>query len=1029
MVAGAQAQQQFIANTSQTGQDVYDAAKGGNIPLAALRLGGGLVGMVGNAANIPLQMGTAVLHNIPGVDQASNWLSQKAVQPTMQAIGNLPVGPTTLQGPPEGPLVPQGTSLSQLYQNMSPENQRDIGYALNVGSLGLPLAGRGVAEAVGGVGKAIESSAVKAQLQDVADMATKIPQKFLKKFNGADDIEKRQQFTATVQNNGLQDLIPNPKQLADVAGNKANALIDGATAKLSTYAGENPNIVVNPVAEIKSIYGDPSDPMSGAYKTTIADAGQPVTEALANPGAEERTAHKAYVDFLSSPAIQKFNLPMTVDKLADFKKAINPTGDLFSRASDDVATTVYDNLRQNIYHDIIDKISEFVPEAQADLTKSKNLINVQNAATAIAASGEKASVQQKGILNKIISGVLPTGGLALGGGLLGADALGHALGATSGGALGFGVDLARKNILTAPNMATFGRGLQNVGGAGVDLANAMGANIPGQMINSGGQALNNLKFQNRPGSIGGALSPDEIVAQSQALKGGAGPAIPQSVVPSTRLLPTSTDYPSGAILHTEDIKNIINKGQSLPSNAIIPDSYFSRSGDSPLHFGKNTRINGYLDVNDRPGEVIISPGTQMEALNADNANLSSIPANMGLDGGALKYLSIANTDVKVMPPGTKVSGYASIAGTKIKQLPPDFEAELLDMRNTKNIDIPDGVQKVIVDRGFFNRVPDDKVLNYINDIDKMVTKYPGTIDNHLIEEYQTRIDKVRNNIEGISPSIEPPKTLTEEDADNRLVEGAIEGNTIIDGSINPGRPGPLYNGQLKMGDNIHIKGNLTIPQILMQKIPNNITVDFVTDISWSKITNIGRNFKSDQLRAAWSDLKALPTDMQVRNLVDISNTQINKIPSNLKTNTLNISGSKVTSLPPNLQVGYVFAQQMPSNFTVPTLSSRITHLVISKSDLPNLLNNIPDSNIPLWIDDIKKVSIGNSNEFDDVVQDAYADRWARINPNNMKGNTALKMLLGMSGASAAGLAAPKIAKTIGNLINNQGTPVSQLKKE
>ena len=67
-----------------------------------------------------------------------------------------------------------------------------------------------------------------------------------------------------------------------------------------------------------------------------------------------------------------------------------------------------------------------------------------------------------------------------------------------------------------------------------------------------------------------------------------------------------------------------------------------------------------------------------------------------------------------------------------------------------------------------------------------------------------------------------------------------------------------------------------------------------------------------------------------------------------------------------------------------------------------------------------------SDEFDSDVQDAYAERWEKIDRNNLKGNAAIQMLLGMSGASAAGLAAPKLIKM---LTNKQGTPVSQLKKE
>jgi hypothetical protein len=156
---------------------------------------------------------------------------------------------------------------------------------------------------------------------------------------------------------------PTQKHVAEQAHDKAQEITEGVKDQLRYAPPDYP--AVNPVEEIKKIYGAPEDPTSGTAK--------------AAPGQED-AYHKQYLRFMTNPDIAQFNRLMPINKIPDVLDTLNylDTGPSSAALS----------LKNDIHNEMLNQIPNYVPEAAPHINAINALMNLHRAATDSASKTE-----------------------------------------------------------------------------------------------------------------------------------------------------------------------------------------------------------------------------------------------------------------------------------------------------------------------------------------------------------------------------------------------------------------------------------------------------------------------------------------------------------------------------------------------------------------------------------------------------------------------------------------------------------------
>jgi Leucine-rich repeat (LRR) protein len=264
-----------------------------------------------------------------------------------------------------------------------------------------------------------------------------------------------------------------------------------------------------------------------------------------------------------------------------------------------------------------------------------------------------------------------------------------------------------------------------------------------------------------------------------------------------------------------------------------------------------------------------------------------------------------------------------------------------------------------------------------------------------------------------------------------------------------------------------VRGNLNVSRSHLHELPENLKVYRGLDISNTQISELPKSLKmleSSDLKCSNTPIKKLPDGLGRFGTLDINNTQIKELPKNLEVSMkLDVSHTLIEELPPDFKAPY---QELNiSNTRIKQLPENIESVQVLKcSNTP--IKKLPDGLDDVWSLDISntpikelpkdlKVSgylnIGGKTDITDfpsgvetiLVNNEYlknVDPILLIGSDLKKftydlseaghkafmhdfekalkgpaGVSGTQMLTGMAGTSIAGLAAPKILKSIANL--------------
>jgi hypothetical protein len=107
------------------------------------------------------------------------------------------------------------------------------------------------------------------------------------------------------------------------------------------------------------------------------------------------------------------------------------------------------------------------------------------------------------------------------------------------------------------------------------------------------------------------------------------------------------------------------------------------------------------------------------------------------------------------------------------------------------------------------------------------------------------------------------------------------------------------------------KGSLDLDSTQLTDLPNNLTVDGVLYIGYTKISELPIGLKIKGLNALYSKLKSLPDNYTFSRNVDIEGCPITELPDNLTVNKLDIRSTGINDIPGTLDVDVLFVSGTP----------------------------------------------------------------------------------------------------------------------
>lgn len=408
---------------------------------------GSIADIAGNAAGA---VGNVFGQTLGTVGNIINRVLPQSVQTAVNKIGNAAT-PQVVNDMMQG--------YNYLKQN-EPEVAKNFDDLFNIASVlpatKLPIAGTpSVTAATSGLvnkglqaaGSALEAAGEKGVIKDFASEALTKKQ-FLNKFSGATEPEKQANAANIIISNGLQKYVDKPEQLMAQAQSKVDDLLSQADKDLKNAS--QANLSVNPISNITS-------KMLNEDHTGL--------NIPMNPG-EEADYKAAFDKIVNSPAISKFDKPMELADLPDLKQALNPKGDLFKKAAGDLPSQMSQEIRQRMYYDVIDQISDKAPEVQAANSQAKDLINVINASASAVAKANKTKVNFGAVVRDALMG--GAGGFLLTHNPIHAAAIGLAT-----PLLEQGVPALRQSVLSPSNLMSVGQAGQSLGSLNISLPRLM----------------------------------------------------------------------------------------------------------------------------------------------------------------------------------------------------------------------------------------------------------------------------------------------------------------------------------------------------------------------------------------------------------------------------------------------------------------------------------------------------------------------------------------------------------------------------